>query len=69
MKKTSYLKRAAKKFLEGTTCKTPIEVVEMGLKSLGDWADTLAIERELEQASREPRRSSSKSSKYHYAGA
>ncbi len=57
MKKTSYLKRAAKSFLEGTSCKSPIEVVELGLKTLGDWADTLALERELEQESREPRRS------------
>ncbi len=57
MKKTSYLKRATKRFLEGTACKSPIEVVELGLKSLGDWADTLALERELEQENREPRRS------------
>jgi hypothetical protein len=57
MKKTSYLKRAAKRFLEGTSCKSPIEVVELGLKSLGDWADTLALERELDQENREPRRS------------
>jgi hypothetical protein len=56
MKKLSYLKRATKRFLEGTTCKSPIEVVELGLKSLGDWADTLALEREFEQDNREPRR-------------
>lgn len=69
MKKTSYLKRAAKRFLEGTPCKSPIEAVELGLKTLGDWADTLAIERELEHESREPRRSSPKASKYYYASA
>ena len=57
MKKTSYLKRAAKRFLEGTSCKSPIEAVELGLKSLGDWADTLAFEREIDQENREPRRS------------
>ncbi len=57
MKKTSYLKRAAKRFLEGTGCKSPIEAVELGLKSLGDWADTLAFEREIDQENREPRRS------------
>jgi hypothetical protein len=67
MKKTSYLKRAAKRFLEGTNCKSPIEVVELGLKTLSDWADTLAIERELEQDNREPRRA--KASKPYLAAA
>ncbi len=65
MKKTSYLKRAAKRFLEGTSCKSPIEAVELGLKTLGDWADTLAFERELEQDKSEPRRS--KTPKQHLA--
>lgn len=69
MKKTSYLKRAAKRFLEGTACKSPIEAVELGLKTLGDWADTLAFERDLEQEGREPRRSSVKTSKHYYATA
>jgi hypothetical protein len=49
MRRTSYLKRAAKRFLEGTRMKTPVEAVEAGVCSLQDWVRVLAEEREIEQ--------------------
>jgi hypothetical protein len=49
MRKMSYMKRAAKRFLEGTRCKQPIEAVERGLRTLEDWVDCLNAERELER--------------------
>lgn len=48
MKQVGYLKRATKKFLQGTKFRAPVEAVEAGFRSLGDWADTLTFERELE---------------------
>ena len=48
MKRTNYMKRATMRFLEGTKFRTPVEAVEAGERSLGDWADMLAEERELE---------------------
>ena len=48
MKRTSYLKRARRRFLEGTRCKSPLEAVEAGLRTLCQWADVLAEEREAE---------------------
>ena len=48
MKRTNYMKRATLRFLEGTKFRTPVEAVEAGVRSLGDWADMLAEERELE---------------------
>jgi hypothetical protein len=48
MKRTNYMKRATTRFLEGTKFRTPVEAVEAGVRSLGDWADMLAEERELE---------------------
>jgi hypothetical protein len=48
MKRTNYMKRATIRFLEGTKFRTPVEAVEAGVRSLGDWADMLAEERELE---------------------
>jgi hypothetical protein len=50
MRKMSYMKRAARKFLDGTRCKHPIEAVEKGLRTLEDWVDCLNAERELERA-------------------
>jgi hypothetical protein len=49
MRRTSYLKRAAKRFLDGTRMKTPVEAVEAGVCSLQDWVRVLAEEREIEQ--------------------
>jgi hypothetical protein len=49
MRKMSYMKRAAKRFLEGTRCKHPIEAVERGLRTLEEWVDCLNAERELER--------------------
>jgi hypothetical protein len=45
---TSYMKRAAKKFLLGTKCRSPVDAVESGVRSLTEWADCLAAEREIE---------------------
>jgi hypothetical protein len=49
MRRISYLKRAAKRFLDGTRMKTPVEAVEAGVCSLQDWVRVLAEEREIEQ--------------------
>jgi hypothetical protein len=49
MRRTSYLKRAAKRFLDGTHMKTPVEAVEAGVCSLQDWVRVLTEEREIEQ--------------------
>jgi hypothetical protein len=48
MRRTSYLKRASRRFLEGTRYKTPVEAVEAGARTLAEWADTLGEEREIE---------------------
>lgn len=56
MKRTNYMKRAAVRFLIGTKFRTPVEAVEAGLKSLGEWADILQEERELEVSNGESRR-------------
>ena len=48
MRRTSYLKRASRRFLEGTRFKAPVEAVEAGERSLTDWAEMLAEEREAE---------------------
>lgn len=55
MKQVGYLKRATRKFLHGTKFRSPVEAVEAGIRSLGDWADTLTNERELD-SSATPRR-------------
>ncbi len=49
MRKLSYMKRAAKKFLEGTRFRHPIEAVEKGVRTLEEWVDCLNAERELER--------------------
>lgn len=56
MKQVGYLKRATKKFLHGTKFRAPVEAVEAGFRSLGEWADTLTNERELEAVSPQRRR-------------
>ena len=48
MRRVSYLKRATRRFLEGTRFKTPVEAVEAGARTLADWALVLAEEREVE---------------------
>ena len=42
------MKRATQRFLEGTKYRSPVEAVEAGIRTLGQWADILAEERELE---------------------
>lgn len=60
MKKTAYLTRATKRFLEDTNCKSPIQAVEQGIKTLSDWIDTLSLEQELESEQTESRRNKRK---------
>jgi hypothetical protein len=48
MKRTSYLKRASKRFLDGTKFKSPIAAVEAGVRSLESWVEILVEERENE---------------------
>jgi hypothetical protein len=47
-RRTSYLKRASKRFLKGTSFKTPSQAVEAGIRTLEEWVLTLAEEREVE---------------------
>ena len=63
MKKTAYLTRATKRFLDGTNCKSPIQAVEQGVKTLSDWIETLSLEQELEAEQVESNRSKRKTSK------
>jgi hypothetical protein len=51
--KYAYVKRAAKRFLEGTNCSSPVLAVEKGIRSLSDWAVVLLDELELDQEMRE----------------
>jgi hypothetical protein len=48
MKRISYLKRASKRFLDGTKFKSPIAAVEAGVRSLESWVEILVEERENE---------------------
>jgi hypothetical protein len=48
MKRNSYLKRASKRFLDGTKFKSPIAAVEAGIRSLESWVEILVEERENE---------------------
>ena len=52
MRRISYMKRAARKFLAGTRFRTPVEAVEAGIRTLTDWVDTLSFERELDKLER-----------------
>lgn len=55
MKHTSYLKRASKRFLAGTSYRSPVEAVEAGVRSLGEWAQMLEECRSAEPAARPSR--------------
>ena len=48
MKRINYMKRATQRFLAGTKHRSPVEAVEAGVRSLTDWAEMLAEEREFE---------------------
>jgi hypothetical protein len=41
-----YIRRAARRFLEGTRCRTPEEAVRSGVRTLEGWTDILRFERE-----------------------
>jgi hypothetical protein len=56
MRRCAYYKRAAKQFLAGTRFKAPFEAVAAGVKTLEDWADMLALEREIEERYDQERR-------------
>jgi hypothetical protein len=56
MKRINYMKRAAKRFLEGTKFRTPVDAVEAGARTLDQWADFLAEERELDALNNTDRR-------------
>jgi hypothetical protein len=56
MRRTSYLKRATRRFLDGTKFKTPFEAVEAGVLSLSNWSRLLAEEREIEEVHQLSRR-------------
>jgi hypothetical protein len=62
MRRTNYMKRAALRFLDGTKYKIPVEAVEAGLRTLGDWTDFLAEEREVEMQSELERRNQRRTS-------
>ena len=42
----NYTKHAARRFLSGTRCRTPVEAVETGVRPLSEWTRILAEERE-----------------------
>jgi hypothetical protein len=46
MRRVNYMKRASRKFLEGTRYRTPADAVEAGVKTLTQWVDALNTERE-----------------------
>ena len=45
-----FLRRASRRFCKGTPFQAPIKVVEAGLRSLEEWVDVLAEEREAHRA-------------------
>ncbi len=47
MRDMDYLNLARHRFLDGTGCRTPVEVVEAGMKSIFDWCNCL-VEARLE---------------------
>jgi hypothetical protein len=51
-----YLKRAKKRFLEGLWYSAPVDAVLAGKRTLEQWADLVAEERELELQGKESRR-------------
>ena len=48
MRRHKYTKRASQRFLQGTRYRTPVEAVEAGVRTLEEWTDILAEEREAE---------------------
>jgi hypothetical protein len=52
MRKSNYLTRASRRFLERTNCVSPIHAVEQGKRSIEEWVDILQeeFEREKERA-------------------
>jgi hypothetical protein len=54
IEKYQYLKRAQKRFLAGTNCKTPELAVVLGERSIEQWADLLR--EELEGQSEPPQK-------------
>ena len=48
VKRVNYMKRASQRFLAGTKFRSPVEAVEAGARSLAEWAELLAEEREAE---------------------
>ncbi len=51
MRRQSYLRRATRRFLEGTRHRVPVEAVAAGIRTLETWASILDEEREIERAS------------------
>jgi hypothetical protein len=49
MRKSSYLTRATRRFLERTNCVSPIHAVEQGKRSIEEWVDILQEEFEREK--------------------
>ena len=45
----AYLKRAKKRFLQGLWYASPVEAVLAGKRTLEDWVDIVAFERDLER--------------------
>ena len=43
-----YLKRAKKRFLQGLWCASPVEAVLAGKRTLEDWVEVVALERDVE---------------------
>jgi hypothetical protein len=56
MRRLSYPERAARQFIKGTRCSSPIEVVEKGVKTLDEWTELLAGERTAVLYVRRPKR-------------
>jgi hypothetical protein len=50
--KYQYLKRAQKRFLAGTNCKTPEIAVALGARSIKQWAEV--VQEELEKQLQKP---------------
>ncbi|NJK43968.1 MAG: hypothetical protein HC933_06485 [Pleurocapsa sp. SU_196_0] len=46
-----YIRRAARRFLEGTRCRTPEEAVRIGVRTLEGWTEILRFEREASRVS------------------
>jgi hypothetical protein len=49
MRRQSYLRRAKRRFLDGTRHRIPVEAVTAGVRTLEAWATILDEEREIER--------------------